>query len=65
LIFFFSPHASRTFCEQHGIFREQHGLMVNASLIVAVMQCEGITYLATNEPDIGQILGLAVRVPTP
>jgi predicted nucleic acid-binding protein len=51
-------HASRT-------FREQHGLMVNDSLIVAVMQREGITCLATNDPDCGQIPGLAVRVPTP
>jgi predicted nucleic acid-binding protein len=51
-------HASRT-------FREQHGLMVNDSLIVAVMQREGVTYLATNDPDFGRVPGLAVRVPTP
>lgn len=50
-------HASRT-------FREQHGLMVNDSLIVAVMQREGIAFLATNDSDFGQIPGLAVRVPT-
>jgi len=51
-------HASRT-------FREQHGLMVNDWLIVAVMQCEGITHVATNDSDFGRVPGLAVRVPTP
>jgi predicted nucleic acid-binding protein len=50
-------HASRT-------FREQHGLMVNDSLIVAVMQREGITFLATNDPDFEHVPGLAVRTPT-
>ena len=39
--------------------------MVNDSLIVAVMQREGITYLATNDPDFERVPGLAVRVPTP
>lgn len=39
--------------------------MVNNSLIVAVMQREGITYLATNDPDFGCVPGLPVRVPTP
>lgn len=41
-------HASRT-------FREQYGLMVNDSLIVAVLQREGITYLATNDPDFERV----------
>lgn len=50
-------HASRTFCEQHG-------LMLNDSLIAAVMRREGITYIATNSPDFGRAPGLAVRVPT-
>lgn len=39
--------------------------MVNDSLIVGVMQREGITYLATNDPDFGRIPDLAVRFPTP
>ncbi len=51
-------HASR-------LSREQHGLMVNDALIVAVMQREGITFLATNDPDFARVPGLAVRIPTP
>lgn len=51
-------HASR-------VFREQHGLMVNDSLIVAVMQRENLGFLATNDPDFARVPGLAVRVPTP
>jgi predicted nucleic acid-binding protein len=51
-------HASRT-------FREQHGLMVNDSLIVAVMERERLDFLATNDPDFQRVPGLAVRVPTP
>jgi predicted nucleic acid-binding protein len=51
-------HASRS-------FREQHGLMVNDSLIVAVMERERLDFLATNDPDFERVPGLAVRVPTP
>lgn len=51
-------HASRASCEQHG-------LMVNDSLIIVVMQREGIVFLATNDPDFGRVPGLAVCVPTP
>ncbi len=51
-------HASR-------VFREQHGLMVNDSLIVAVMEREKLGFLATNDPDFERIPGLTVRVPTP
>jgi predicted nucleic acid-binding protein len=39
--------------------------MVNDSLIVAVMQRERITFLATNDPDFGRVPGLAIRIPTP
>jgi len=51
-------HASR-------VFREPHGLRVNDSLIVAVMQRERLEFLATNAPDFERMPGLAVRVPTP
>jgi predicted nucleic acid-binding protein len=47
------------------VFPEQHGLMVNDSLIVAVMQRERLELLATNDRDFERIPGLAVRVPTP
>jgi len=45
--------------------REQYGLMVNDSLIVAVMERERIPFLATNDPDFARVPGLAVRMPTP
>lgn len=51
-------HTRRVFCEQHG-------LMVNDSLIVAVMQRERLDLLATNDPDFARVPGLAVRVPAP
>ena len=43
--------------------REQFGLLVNDSLIVAVMQRERITTLATNDPDFTRVPGLDVRTP--
>lgn len=43
--------------------REQFGLLVNDSLIVAVMQRERITTLATNDPDFARVPGLDVRTP--
>jgi predicted nucleic acid-binding protein len=49
-------HASR----QH---REQHGLLVNDSLIIAVMHREHIQLLATNDPDFDRIPGIGVRLP--
>lgn len=49
-------HASR-------VVREQHGLMVNDSLIVAVLQRERIQFLATNDPDFERVPNIAVRVP--
>ncbi len=45
------------------VYREQHGLMANDSLIVAVMRREHIPYLATNDPDFERVPGLAVRMP--
>lgn len=45
--------------------RKQHGLLVNDSLIVAVMEQERITTLATNDPDFERVGGIAVRTPTP
>jgi predicted nucleic acid-binding protein len=50
-------HASRA-------LREQYGLMVNDSLVIAVMQREGIPFLATNDPDFARVPGIAVRTPT-
>jgi predicted nucleic acid-binding protein len=44
-------------------YREQHGLLVNDSLIVAVMRRERIQMLATNDPDFERIPGIAVRTP--
>lgn len=49
-------HASR-------VFREQYGLMVNDSLIVAVLQRERIQFLATNDVDFERVPNIAVRVP--
>ena len=45
--------------------REQHGLLANDSLIVAVMERERITTLATNDPDFERIGGVVVRTPAP
>jgi predicted nucleic acid-binding protein len=50
-------HASRQ-------YREQHGLLVNDSLIIAVMHREHIHLLATNDPDFERIPGIGVRLPT-
>ncbi len=49
-------HASRT-------YRQQYGLLVNDSLIVAVMQRERIQVLATNDLDFERVPGIAVRTP--
>ena len=49
-------HASRQ-------YREQHGLMVNDSLVVAVMQRERIRYLATNDADFERIPDIGVWMP--
>ena len=45
-------------------YREQHGLLVNDSLVVAVMRREGLQILATNDADYERIPGLAVRIPS-
>jgi predicted nucleic acid-binding protein len=50
-------HASR-------VYREQHGLLVNDSLIVAVMQREGMKFIATNDSDFERVSGIAVCMPT-
>jgi predicted nucleic acid-binding protein len=49
-------HASR-------VYREQHGLLVNDSLIVAVMQRERMQFLATNDSDFERVTGIAVHMP--
>jgi predicted nucleic acid-binding protein len=49
-------HASRQ-------YRQQHGLLVNDSLIVATMQRERLQLLATNDVDFERIPGIAVRTP--
>lgn len=49
-------HASR-------VYREQHGLLVNDSLIVAAMQREHMKLLATNDPDFERVPGIAVCMP--
>jgi predicted nucleic acid-binding protein len=46
------------------VYREQHGLLVNDSLIVAVMQREGMQFIATNDPDFERVPGIAVCMPT-
>ncbi len=51
-------HASR-------VYREQHGLLVNDSLIVAVMQRERMQFLATNDSDFERVPGIAVCRPMP
>lgn len=50
-------HASRQ-------YREQHGLMVSDSLIVAVMRREALQFLATNDADFERIPRIAVRTPS-
>ena len=47
------------------VFRAHQGLMVNDSLLVAVMQRERLDILATNEPDFARVPSLAVPVPAP
>ncbi|MFP4436048.1 MAG: type II toxin-antitoxin system VapC family toxin [Chloroflexaceae bacterium] len=49
-------HASRH-------YRETYVLLTNDSLIMAAMQRERITYLATNDADFTRIPGIAIRVP--
>jgi len=49
-------HASR-------VYREQHGLLVNDSLIVAVMQRERMQFLATNDSDFERVPDIAVYTP--
>ena len=49
-------HASRQ-------YQQRHGLLVNDSLIVAVMRRERIPVLATNDADFERIPGIAVRTP--
>lgn len=44
-------------------YRDDHGLMTNDSIILAVMKREKIQYLATNDTDFERIPGIAVRVP--
>lgn len=46
------------------VFREQHGLLANDSLIVAVMQRERTQFLATNDADFERVPGIAVCIPT-
>ncbi|NJN66433.1 MAG: type II toxin-antitoxin system VapC family toxin [Chloroflexaceae bacterium] len=45
------------------VYREQYGLLVNDSLIVAVMQREHIQFLATNDPDFKRVPGIGVCLP--
>ena len=49
-------HASRR-------YREMYGLLTNDSLIIAAMEREHITYLATNDSDFERIPNIAVRLP--
>jgi predicted nucleic acid-binding protein len=49
-------HASRR-------YRETDGLLTNDSLMLAVMQRERITYLATNDSDFERISTIAVCLP--
>ena len=44
-------------------YRETYGLLTSDSLMVAAMQREHITYLATNDPDFERIPNIAVRLP--
>ena len=44
-------------------YRDDYGLMVNDSLLIAVMKREKIQYLATNDRDFERVPGIAVRYP--
>ena len=44
-------------------YRRRDGLLVNDSLTAAVMEAEGILYLATADPDFTQVEGLRVYRP--
>lgn len=44
-------------------YRDNYGLLTNDSLIMAAMQREGITYLATNDSDFERVPQIAVRQP--
>jgi predicted nucleic acid-binding protein len=45
------------------LYRQRNGLLVNDSLIAAVMQTEGILYIATADPDFTRVEGLRVYSP--
>ncbi|NJP04358.1 MAG: type II toxin-antitoxin system VapC family toxin [Chloroflexaceae bacterium] len=49
-------HASR-------VYREHHGLLVNDSLIVAVMQRERMSFLATNDSDFERVPHIVAYMP--
>lgn len=51
-------HASR-------VYREQHDLLVNDSLIIAVMQRKRMQFLATNDSDFERVPAIAVCMPLP
>jgi len=44
-------------------YRDKYGLMVNDSLIVAVMKREKIQHLATNDADFERVPDISVRMP--
>jgi predicted nucleic acid-binding protein len=42
---------------------QQHGLLSNDALIVAIMQANGLTNLASNDPDFDRVPGLMRYAP--
>lgn len=42
---------------------QQHGLLSNDALIVAVMQAHGLTHLASNDPDFDRVPGIVRYAP--
>lgn len=45
------------------LFRDEYGLMVNDSIMVAVMKRERIQHLATNDADFERVPGITVCTP--
>lgn len=56
---------SLTYRDLHSskLYRDQHGLLTNDSLLLAVMQRERISNLATNDPDFARVPGVICWAP--
>lgn len=54
-----------TIIRQSAELAQQHGLLTNDAIIVALMQRHGISHLATNDDDFDRVPGIQVWKPRP